>query len=86
VLSDPETCSRYDRFGEDFRRIPEDYHERLGGFSGFGGGRRAGPRVHFAEGAGGAGFNFDDVFGDLFCGAWGFGPITGADQKAERWS
>lgn len=41
VLSDPETRKRYDRFGEDFRRIPEDYDERAaaaaGGFGGAGG-------------------------------------------------
>ena len=28
VLSDPETRARYDRFGADFRQIPEDYDER----------------------------------------------------------
>ena len=36
VLSDPDTRKRYDRFGEDFRRVPEDYDERVGaGFGGF---------------------------------------------------
>ena len=30
VLSDPETRKRYDRFGEDFRQVPEDWEERVG--------------------------------------------------------
>ena len=43
VLSDPDTRKRYDRFGDDFRRVPEDYDERVrasaGGYGGgFGGG------------------------------------------------
>src|ERR1700760_3912665 len=28
VLSDPDTRKRYDRFGEDFRRVPEDWEDR----------------------------------------------------------
>ena len=28
VLSDPETRRRYDRFGEEFRKVPEDWDER----------------------------------------------------------
>lgn len=84
VLSDPNTRKRYDRFGEDFRRIPEDYDERVG--AGVGGVRGAGPsgaRVRFGQGFGGAGINIDDLFGDMFGGAGGFGPIAGADQEAE---
>ena len=89
VLSDPETRKRYDRFGEDFRRIPEDYDERAaaaaGGFGGFGGaGGPTGTRIRYGPGAGaGGGINFDDLFGDFFGGAGGFGPIPGADQQAE---
>ena len=30
VLSDPDTRKRYDRFGEDFRQVPEDWEERVG--------------------------------------------------------
>ncbi|ONH27798.1 DnaJ C-terminal domain-containing protein [Pseudofrankia asymbiotica] len=47
ALSDPKTRARYDRFGPDFRRIPEDYEERVaaGAGAGFGG-----------AGFGGAGF------------------------------
>ncbi len=85
VLADPETRKRYDRFGEDFRRIPEDYDERVGaGVGGFGGGGRRGTRVHFGQGsADQTGINIEDLFGDLFSGAGGFGPIPGADQQAE---
>ncbi|MFF1418153.1 DnaJ C-terminal domain-containing protein [Streptomyces sp. NPDC058280] len=38
VLSDPDTRARYDRFGADFRQIPEDYDERAAAAQGFGGG------------------------------------------------
>ena len=34
VLSDPETRKRYDRFGEDFRKVPEDWEERVGAGAG----------------------------------------------------
>jgi curved DNA-binding protein len=80
VLSDPDQRKRYDRFGQDFRRIPEDYDERAGaGFGGFGEGLgQRGTRVHFGQGFPGAGF--EDLFGDLFGGA---GTVQGADQEAE---
>ena len=90
VLSDPATRKRYDRFGPDFRQIPEDYDARVGagfgGFgqgsgvrsSGFGGGRQRGTGVHFGQGFEGSGF--EDLFGDLFGGA---GTVQGADQEAE---
>lgn len=85
VLSDPQTRRRYDRFGEDFRRVPEDWDERVdAGASrsgGFGTGGRPGPRVR--SGFGGAGgINIEDLFGDIFSGGGGFGPIPGADQEA----
>ncbi|MFD8463046.1 DnaJ C-terminal domain-containing protein [Streptomyces antimycoticus] len=38
VLSDPGTRARYDRFGEDFRKIPEDWEERVGVGAGAGAG------------------------------------------------
>jgi curved DNA-binding protein len=85
VLSDPDTRTRYDRFGEDFRRIPEDFDERVG--AGVGGFRSEGPsgtRVRFGQGFGGVGgINVEDLFGDIFGGRGGFGPIPGADQQAE---
>jgi curved DNA-binding protein len=91
VLSDPDTRRRYDRFGEDFRRIPEDFDERVGagaggaGFGGgVGGGGPSGARVRYGQGFSGAGINIEDLFGDLFGGSGGgFGPVAGADQEAE---
>ncbi|MEW1734579.1 DnaJ C-terminal domain-containing protein [Nocardia beijingensis] len=92
VLSDPDTRKRYDRFGEDFRRVPEDYDERVragaGGYGGggYGGGGYGGGgrRVHFGRGFGGEGaVDFEDLFGQMFGGAGGYGPIPGADQEAE---
>ena len=85
VLSDPDTRKRYDRFGEDFRRVPEDYDERVGaGFGGFRADAPSGTRVRFGQGVGGrSGVNIEDLFGDFFGGSGGFGPIPGADQRAE---
>jgi curved DNA-binding protein len=85
VLSDPDTRKRYDRFGEDFRRVPEDYDERVragvGGFRGGAPGRApGGARVRYG---GGAGINIEDLFGDMFSGGGGFGPVPGADQEAQ---
>jgi curved DNA-binding protein len=87
VLSDPQTRRRYDRFGEDFRRVPEDWDERVGaGASGSTRSRNGGrsdSRVRFGQGFGGAGgINIEDLFGDIFSGAGGFGPVPGADQEA----
>src|SRR3954468_12613484 len=80
VLSDPELRKRYDRFGEDFRRVPEDGEERVGagaGRAGAGGsrdGRRyswstaGGGGPGFGGGGGVGGIDLDDLFGDLFGG------------------
>jgi curved DNA-binding protein len=43
VLSDPDTRARYDRFGPDFRRIPEGAERETAG-AGFGGFRGRGPQ------------------------------------------
>ncbi|GAA3367386.1 DnaJ C-terminal domain-containing protein [Streptomyces antimycoticus] len=99
VLSDPKTRARYDRFGEDFRKIPEDWEERVGaGVGGGGGGFRGwttsgdGDRVRFVRGfgedAGGGGVDFEDLFGAFFGGGTGGRgggrvDIAGADQEAE---
>jgi curved DNA-binding protein len=94
VLADPEQRARYDRFGPDFRQMPEDvaagaargprsYHSPSGGA---GGGRvRRG-----TAGGSSVGINIEDLFGG---GAGGFedilssfrneGPLPGADQEAE---
>jgi curved DNA-binding protein len=97
ALSDPELRKRYDRFGEDFRRVPEDWEQRVGaGAGGFGGRAGRGPRTTWtAEGAdggggfGGAGFegiDIEDLLGGMF-GGRGRGPrvarTAGADQEAE---
>ncbi|MFG2383788.1 DnaJ C-terminal domain-containing protein [Streptomyces avermitilis] len=92
VLSDPDQRRRYDRFGENFRQIPEDYDERVAAAAGARGGGAAGggPRVRFHRGQSddfeGSGIDFDDLFGGIF-GRGGpggpRGPIPGADQEAE---
>jgi curved DNA-binding protein len=87
VLSDPQTRKRYDRFGEDFHRVPEDWDERVGAGASrstrAGGGGQADPRVRYGQGFSGAGgVNIEDLFGDIFSGGGGFGPIPGADQEA----
>jgi curved DNA-binding protein len=87
VLTDPETRKRYDRFGDDYNKVPEDWEERVGagaGAGGFRGGRPSGPRVRYGQGFGGGagGINIEDLFGDMFSGSGGFGPTPGADQEA----
>jgi curved DNA-binding protein len=88
VLSDPATRRRYDRFGPDFRRVPEDVDdtaERVAAGQGFrsAGSRAGGVRVDFGQGLGG--FDFDDLFGGMFggrIGRAGRGSIPGADQES----
>ncbi|MER8014062.1 J domain-containing protein [Streptomyces griseoluteus] len=87
VLSDPDQRARYDRFGEDFRQVPEDWEERAGAGAGTGGGFRwstsGGPRAQYATGGfGGEGVDVDDLFSSLFGGA-GRMRVPGADQEAE---
>ncbi|MFE2498733.1 DnaJ C-terminal domain-containing protein [Streptomyces scopuliridis] len=88
VLADPATRARYDRFGPDFRQIPEDYDERVAAGAGRGGGGWAstGGGVRFAQGPGGAyqDVDFEDLFGGLFGGRGGpRRTVPGADQEAE---
>ncbi|MDK9495922.1 J domain-containing protein [Streptomyces katrae] len=90
VLSDPKSRARYDRFGEDFRKIPEDFDERVA--AGGGGGFRArgpagGPGVRYATGFG-DGFtaqdvDLEDLFGSLFGAGAARSRVPGADQEAE---
>ncbi|MFH0180180.1 DnaJ C-terminal domain-containing protein [Streptomyces cacaoi] len=85
VLSDPEQRARYDRFGEDFRKIPEDWEERVaaGAGSGFRRTTGSGPRVRYSTaGFEGEGVDVEDLFGSLFGGA-GRMRVPGADQEAE---
>jgi curved DNA-binding protein len=97
ALSDPELRKRYDRFGEDFRRVPEDWEQRVGaGVGGSGGRAGRGPRATWTTegtdvggGFGGGGFegiDIEDLLGGMF-GGRGRGPrvarTAGADQEAE---
>jgi curved DNA-binding protein len=76
VLSDPEQRARYDRFGENFRQVPDDWAERVS--AGRGGGRpgRGGPR---RGGGARAGDGFRDVYRDVYRGGspGGFGDGSG---------
>ncbi|MEU1669252.1 J domain-containing protein [Streptomyces sparsogenes] len=87
VLSDPKQRARYDRFGEDFRKIPEDWEERVAAGAGAGSGFRrttgGGPRVRYSTaGFEGEGVGVEDLFDTLFGGA-GRMRVPGADQEAE---
>ncbi|MFI2760452.1 DnaJ C-terminal domain-containing protein [Streptomyces echinatus] len=86
VLSDPDQRARYDRFGEDFRKVPEDWEERVGAGAGPGGFRWStggGPRVRYAtSGFGAEDVDVEDLFGSFFAGA-GRVRVPGADQEAE---
>jgi curved DNA-binding protein len=97
VLSDPEMRRRYDAFGPDFRRVPddvspEDYERARAGASGGGNG------VRFTTSFGDEGIDLDEIFGGMFDGGGfgrsfggrGFGgarrdwgSVSGADQETE---
>jgi curved DNA-binding protein len=92
VLSDPKTRARYDRFGEDFRKVPEDFDERVA--AGAGGGFRArrtagtgGPRAQYTTDFGddfaAEGIDIEDLFGSIFGAGAGSAGVPGADQEAE---
>ncbi|MEV6780931.1 DnaJ C-terminal domain-containing protein [Streptomyces sp. NPDC051098] len=94
VLSDPKTRQRYDRFGEDFRRVPEDWEEQMAGAGvgarGAGGAGRSawgtgdgGGRVRFVSdyGEGFEGFEDSGIdFEDLFGGMFGRGGVRGGPR------
>src|SRR4051794_26648706 len=89
VLSDPAQRKRYDAFGPDFRRVPEDVDPETWARA------QAGRRRAGARGGGFEGVDVEELFGDLFGGAgrpggrtgraWsgGWGPVAGADQETE---
>src|SRR5918997_7212938 len=94
VLSEPELRKRYDRFGEDFRRVPEDWEQRVGaGVGGSGGRDGRGPRTTWtAEGAdvgggfGGGGFegiDLEGLLGGMFGGP-GRSPRVARPAGAEQ--
>lgn len=94
VLSDPKSRRKYDRFGEAWRQVPDDYEQagaragaRAGGggagfgnFGGFGGPREYSSRV-------GGGIDVEDLleglFGQRSGRGRGYGPSPGADTEAE---
>lgn len=87
VLSNPDLRKKYDRFGADFRRVPDDVDERVNA----GGPPPGRGRVRRNPG-GGSGFgtfsgfdevDLDDLLGGMFGGRGRGGPIPGADQEAE---
>jgi curved DNA-binding protein len=94
VLKDPEQRARYDRFGPEFRSIPEGYERAAAGARGRGaragrGGRQGDPfgggggTVYTEEDLGG--IDLEELFGGMFGGRGrgGYGPMPGADQEAE---
>jgi curved DNA-binding protein len=93
VLSDEQKRARYDRFGEAWRQVPEDYDGPVPGAGPFPG--AGGRRVYVnnsGAGSGDAGFSgmdFEDLLGGLFGGrTGGFGRGTrvsapGTDTEAE---
>ena len=97
VLSDPSTRRRYDRFGDDFRRVPEDWDDRVsrsgvrggargsrdGGFSGFGDTGFTDFGDNGFTDVGGAGVDIEDLLGGLFGRGRAGQPVGGADQEAE---
>jgi curved DNA-binding protein len=91
VLHDPETRRRYDAFGPDFRRVPDDVDPDTWNRATAGGGARGrGPQARRGPSADGSftadfgDIDLDDLLGGLFGGraGGGFGPIPGADQEA----
>jgi len=90
VLKDPETRRRYDRFGPDFRQIPEGFEETMGAGRGTGGrgfrrdGARTGGSPFGAEWEyHDSGIDLEDLLGGMFGARGSGGPIPGADQEAE---
>jgi curved DNA-binding protein len=77
VLSDPKLRKRYDRFGDDFRQVPEDWEERVGaGAGGFRGGGPGRGRRASRPGGGGVDVDFGGGFGG---GGYGGGGFEGVD-------
>ncbi len=94
VLKDPGARRRYDRFGPNFRQIPEGYEETVGAGRGPGRGYRRTGGSPFggasAEPTMGAqwefhdsGIDIEDLLGGVFGARGPGGPIPGADQEAE---
>jgi curved DNA-binding protein len=85
VLSDPDKRKRYDRFGHQWRQVPEDFETAGAGFrqragAGAGGGPWGGRvRVDPRDFADTGGIDVEDLFGSFFGGrGGGFGGFGGA--------
>ena len=93
MLSDPETRKRYDRFGDDYRQVPDDWEQRVGAASGPRGGRWPSP-VHPVRGRDrglrrrlrrrrSAGSTWRTCSAGCSAAGVARGPVQGADQEAE---
>ncbi|WP_432840130.1 DnaJ C-terminal domain-containing protein [Dactylosporangium sp. CA-092794] len=89
VLSDPKKRVRYDKYGQQWRHIPEDYDGPAPGAEPFDRDeRRAYANMGTAGAQSFAGIDFEDLLGGLFGGTAGFAPgagasMPGADIEAE---
>ena len=91
VLSDEKNRARYDRFGEHWRQVPEDYDGPPPGAGPFrgGGGRRVYVDPGGYDDGGFAGADFEDLLGGLFGGRTGWSrrgrrvSTPGIDTEAE---
>jgi len=83
VLSNPDLRSRYDTFGEDFRKVPDDVDPAA--WAAAQRGRRSRPGPGGPSGFGGYPdpSSMDDLFGNLFGGGGQSGPRPGPDQEVE---
>jgi curved DNA-binding protein len=95
VLSDPKSRRKYDRFGAQWRQVPDDFEQRVGARQGgrqrasAGSGFRGGGGPFRSQGGFGEEVDLEDLLGNLFGrrgGAgdqFGRGPVPGADTEAE---
>lgn len=89
VLSDPATRKKYDTFGSDFRRVPDDVDPDMWASAGWpGSGAAAGGKGWYTGanfGAHGGDVDLEELFGGLFGGRPRRGrsaSMPGADQEA----
>ncbi|MEV8517943.1 J domain-containing protein [Dactylosporangium sp. NPDC051484] len=83
VLSDPKSRAKYDRFGDQWRQVPDDFESRryAGAGSATGAGRRRSPGGGFE--AGFQNIDLEDLLGGMFGERSGGGAVPGADAEAE---
>ena len=87
VLSDPDTRARYDRFGAQFRQVPDDMDPDLWAAAQRGGGptgrSRSGTTGFDGWTTASGDVDFEDLFGSIFGNRRRGGTVHGADQEAE---